>query len=499
MPDKKRIIIIGAGVAGMSAGCYGQMNGYDTEIYEMNNIPGGLCTGWKRLDYIIDGCFEWMIGISPDSVFNKQWLEVGALQNKEIMVHKEFCRCEFSDGKKIIIYADADKLESHLINIAPEDAGSITEITTAIKKLAGAFGGTMTRKPQSGLTGLIRTGIRFFPLIRYFRKYGKISIREYARKNIKNTDLREAFNHIFLADYSMAILLFNLACYANKDAGLPMGGSLGVVNSMATRYENLGGRINYKSIVNRIESKKERATGIKLEDGRIISGDIVISAVDGHHTLFDLLKGKYLTKKISKCYSGDYPTFTTVQVSLGVNADLSDEAQWIHMKLDKPVVLAGQELSFISFNNYCHDKTMAPEGKSVIASHIFTKFEYWEKFDRKSHEYSEEKRKLAEEVIKSAEKRFPSIKGKIEVIDVATPLTYQRYTNVWRGAYMTWIITPGSKILSKIPNKLPGLRNFYMIGQWVSSPGTPGALKTGRKVIQDICKMDEKQFQTSIP
>jgi hypothetical protein len=64
---------------------------------------------------------------------------------------------------------------------------------------------------------------------------------------------------------------------------------------------------------------------------------------------------------------------------------------------------------------------------------------------------------------------------------------------------MTWITTPNSDILTKISNRLPGLDNFYMIGQWVSSPGTPGALRTGRKVIQDICKEEGKVFQTTIP
>ncbi len=44
----KSIIIIGAGMAGMSAGCYGRMNGYNTRIFEMHNIPGGLCTSWQR-------------------------------------------------------------------------------------------------------------------------------------------------------------------------------------------------------------------------------------------------------------------------------------------------------------------------------------------------------------------------------------------------------------------------------------------------------------------
>ena len=45
---EKSIIITGAGIAGLSAGCYGQMNGYRTQIFEMDTKPGGLCTSWKR-------------------------------------------------------------------------------------------------------------------------------------------------------------------------------------------------------------------------------------------------------------------------------------------------------------------------------------------------------------------------------------------------------------------------------------------------------------------
>jgi len=50
------ITIIGAGFAGLSAGIYAQMNGYQSQIFEMHNLPGGLCTSWKRKEYIIDGC-----------------------------------------------------------------------------------------------------------------------------------------------------------------------------------------------------------------------------------------------------------------------------------------------------------------------------------------------------------------------------------------------------------------------------------------------------------
>jgi thioredoxin reductase len=45
---EKKVVIIGAGVARLSAGCYARMHGYDAEIHEAHTIPAGLCTSWKR-------------------------------------------------------------------------------------------------------------------------------------------------------------------------------------------------------------------------------------------------------------------------------------------------------------------------------------------------------------------------------------------------------------------------------------------------------------------
>ncbi len=79
----KSIIIIGAGIAGLSAGCYGQMNDYRTQIFEMDNArPGGLCTSWKRKGYIIDGCMHWLLGSKPGTGFYCIWEELGAVQGE---------------------------------------------------------------------------------------------------------------------------------------------------------------------------------------------------------------------------------------------------------------------------------------------------------------------------------------------------------------------------------------------------------------------------------
>lgn len=65
----EKIVIIGAGISGLSAGCYACMNGYKAEIYETQAKPGGLCTAWKRKGYTIDGCIHWLTGSSPEDSF----------------------------------------------------------------------------------------------------------------------------------------------------------------------------------------------------------------------------------------------------------------------------------------------------------------------------------------------------------------------------------------------------------------------------------------------
>ena len=80
MPNSS-ILIIGAGLAGLSTGCYAQMNGYKTQIFEMSNKPGGVCVSWKRKDYNFDYAVHNVFGISKKptgTIYNRLWDELGA-------------------------------------------------------------------------------------------------------------------------------------------------------------------------------------------------------------------------------------------------------------------------------------------------------------------------------------------------------------------------------------------------------------------------------------
>ena len=73
-------IVIGAGVAGLSTGCYAQMNGYSTRILEMHDKPGGLCTAWQRKGYTVNVCIHWLVGSKPGTEFHKLWQEIGLIR-----------------------------------------------------------------------------------------------------------------------------------------------------------------------------------------------------------------------------------------------------------------------------------------------------------------------------------------------------------------------------------------------------------------------------------
>lgn len=87
---KKKIVIIGGGVTGLSAGTYALMNGFDVEIYESHNISGGFCTGWKRKDYTIEDCIHWLTGSTEKSPFYKLWKEIGAFEDIEFIDYEIF-------------------------------------------------------------------------------------------------------------------------------------------------------------------------------------------------------------------------------------------------------------------------------------------------------------------------------------------------------------------------------------------------------------------------
>ncbi len=479
----KRVLIIGGGIAGLCTGVYLQKNGFESEILEMHSIAGGLATAWKRAGYTFENCIHWLVGSKEGEELNATWKEVFDIGRLEFYDAEIYQVIEKGD-KKLVVYKDVDRMEQELLAQAPEDAAVIREFAGLVRKLS-----SFRFPSEDSLLPRLVSLVRALPQLWRIRKYGKYTLAGYAERI--NNPLLKSFFASGLTELSFLAIPFSLAWMAKGNAGYPIGGSLRMIGLIEDQYRALGGSIRFDTRVERILVSSGRATGVVIEGGEEIAADIVVSAADGHATIFQFLEGKFLGGRIEKAYKGYKPFPSYVQVSLGVGADLRGEPEFLALLLDKDFVIDPEtRQNFVSFRVFNFDPTMAPTGRTAVVCFLATyNHEYWVSLHEKDKDaYDAEKERVARDVIHIFEQRFPAGKGKIEVVDVATPSTVIRYTGNWKGSMEGWLMTPSTGF-RPLPSILPGLKDFYMVGQWVSpGGGLPSGLLTARITTRMICR-----------
>jgi phytoene dehydrogenase-like protein len=494
---EKSIVIVGAGIAGLSAGIYAQLNGYRSRICEMHNLPGGLMTSWKRKGYTIDGCVQWLMGSDPKSNIYPLYEEVGLVQGRQFFHPDVFLYFEDAGGRAVSFYADIDRLEPELLRHGPEDSKLIRSFCSAARALKGF------NPPVSGSGSVMQYAMgswsalpQMLSLGPTLLKWTGMSMGQFATR-FRSPFLRRIFGNLWQPEMTAISLLFFLAYISDRMNGFPIGGSLAMARAVEKRYRALDGDIQYGCRVEKILVADDKTVGVRLTNGEELRADWVISAADGHATIWDLLEGRYLNDAIRKVYD-EFKLFPPVLlIGLGVNRtfpDLPRATGGIALELRQPLEVAGESTDRLKMTVYNFDPTLAPEGKTLITVKVPTRYQYWKELVRDRERYEAEKERIARECLLRLDQRFPGFAGQVEMIDVATPATFERYTGNWQASYEGFLPTPKS-VRYAIPNRLPGLDNFYMAGQWVrAGGGIPTGVQMGREAVIRICKEDGVRF-----
>jgi phytoene dehydrogenase-like protein len=491
--DERTMIIIGAGVAGLAAGIYARMNGYRTTIFEMHDKPGGSCTAWRRKGYLFDHCVHNLAGSGASSELRGVWEELGALRGSEIVDEEAFVRIE-GDGKALVMYADIDRLERHLKELAPNDSAIIEEYVAGVRKMGGYDLATMQ-------LGGVRRKLALLPFIRTLSKYGQVTLGEFAQR-FTDPFMRKTFSLIHYGIPAVPVIanMSTMAALGRGDMGRPSVGSMQFARNIESRYLELGGKVVYNARVESVLVEGVVARGVRLTDGTEHLADVVVSAADGHTTIYKMLGGRYTDELISSYYRQWVPEsepFAT-EVFIGADFDVSGEAHATALLLDEPMEFEGREIDRLDVELFDSSTGMAPAGKSVIKVVFDSSYAYWDALRADGAGYAEAKAMLVSRVVERLEARFPGLGERVEVTDVVTPVTNERYTGTHRG-YQCWPPKEDCmKIMSKgLSRTLPGLENFYMAGQWAAaSTGLATAAVDGRNVVREVSRRDGKRFAT---
>ena len=490
--SKKKIVIVGGGIAGLAAGIYGRLDDYEVDIYEKNPVAGGQCMGWNRKGCHIDNCIHWLTGTKKGTSLRKVWETVGALEENTKFADCDSFYTSITGNAQVTLWKDLDRTEEELLKLSPEDETEIKKFIEHVKYAAECEMPAEKPMDAMGIGDYIRMGASMANMPKVTKEYGSIDLQEMAAR-FKHPALKALFTDYMPKEYVASSYLVSYATMVSGNGEIPMGGSLAMTNRMVERFRQLGGKLHCNAPVSRILIKNKKAVGIETADKKTILADYVISAVDTMEMFENLIGKEHMDAKWQSCYADTekYPLFSAVQAAFMIDEEAYDKKGTIFF--DCPSFeTGGKKVDRISVKSYEYEPDFAPTGKVVLQVNVpqFDKeYLYWKGLSKEEYE------KQKKEAIKAIEERllmqFPKLKGHMEFLDCWTPLTYERYCNAYHGAYMGFITKKGVKSF-RVKGIVKGIKNLYIASQWIMAPGgLPVAVTAGKFAIWRIVRKEK--------
>lgn len=292
---EKSLIIIGAGLAGLSTGCYAQMNGYQSHIFEHHTVPGGVAATWKRKRYLVDGGIHFVMGHKSGTSLHELYRELGIVPVTRFVDMTTYGRfTDEASGRSVEVTRDLGCLADDLKAFSPTDARIVDELIAGACAMQGLdmSEAGMSKPPELiGSLDQLKEMWYMRRLFRYFTgRYAK-SVADYAQA-VHDPWLCACIENLFLPEVPVWFIFMVLGLLADGQMGLLEGGSLDFVRPIERRYRSLGGCVTYRATVEEVWVENDQAVGVRLTDGSEHRADVVVSAADGYSTVFEMLGGQ---------------------------------------------------------------------------------------------------------------------------------------------------------------------------------------------------------------
>jgi prolycopene isomerase len=500
------VIIVGAGAGGLGAGATLAKAGVKTLVLEQHDKPGGYMTAFEREEYRFEVSLHMMDGLDPGGWTRELFSNLGVLDKVKPIKYDPLYRVVYPD-LTLDVPARLDDYLATLQATFPGERDNIARlfdallaITADLRELQGVF------EKDSVL------------------KWARLPLVPLLDPDLwknRNASAGEIVDR-FIADPRARAVVLQLACFLglppSRASGLYFagmwesyhrggayhftGGSQAVSNALAEVIVEHGGEIRLNTLVKRILVENGRAFGVETATGERIYSDYVISNADGYKTFLHLVGKEHLDKKFVAWIENLKAGSSLTQVYLGVNLDMASKGLgrigeiFYNPSFDvegfpeKARQMRIEEIPLAIVVYSTIDPTCAPAGKAVVTLATQTPYEWknnWYK-DTSYKAYQELKEEVARRMIAVAEKVIPGLGEAIEVEEVDSPHTMERYTLNYKGAFMGWAPTPYQSGLNRMKPKTP-IDRLWLAGAWTLPGGGQSAcLYSGYSTAKEILK-----------
>ena len=461
------VIVIGAGLAGLTCGTALAKMGKKVKIIEQHSTPGGCISYFKRDGFTFDVGLHFTSECEEGGGIHSVLMALDLLD--EIQFHK------VDPLYKVVLPG-----ESYIV------PGSLDEY---IKMLSQKFS-----SKEKGIVKLFDTmktiyedAKRLPTLSPTISKYMDKTFQQLLDEHIGDSKLKT----IISANWALigsppsrtsAIAMSGfMTSFFSQGGFYPRGGTVSLVNGLVKGLQRYGGELQLGTMVKKILVEDGKAIGVETKDGERVKADYVVSNADARETFLKLIGERELKPDFIQMLNRMELNLSCFGVYLGVDMDLkamgiATHEIMIHSSLDFDeefeAVLKGDVGSCMLVTiPTLTDPSIAPDKKHILI------FLAYAPYHLEGKDWKEEKARVTEKLINKVEEVIPNLSKHIVVKESATPLTIERITLNSEGSIIGWAPTPES--LNRPQPKSP-IEKLYLAGHWtVPGGGTVCVIPSG--------------------
>lgn len=482
LPGACDVLIIGAGVGGLTCATYLAKAGVKVVLVEKHHVPGGFCSSFSRGQYYFDAGAHYLGSCRPEGQIGK------LITDHELDKKLKLIRCEPSEvvvakHQEVFIFSELARTVHEFQQHFPQEAGPIED-----------FFKYLTLKDPLQLYIDLR-GLTFRDLLNQY-------FRDWELKSVLATLLGNIGLPSFRASALTSAFLFREFIF---DGGYyPKGGMQKFPDALLKRFQEYGGIALFLSPAEEIvlsETGRVRSVRVKLlgRNTTEVQTKVVVANCDPYQLYGRLLRDHNAPyDEQRRLLEGRLTTVSAFMVHLGINHDITSEAKyhcniWSYQRGDVDEYYEGVVEGKVDFGVdtflFCsipsfHDPDLLPRGHHSIQTIIAAPY-----FERDTWDLYKEK--LAQDVVRRLDQFIPGINRWVEVEQVATPATLVKYTWGYRGAMYGWASTTDQIGRQKFSEETP-IEGLYLVGHWTGLPsgysGTPTVVTSGRNVARLVLR-----------